>query len=237
MDVSMLQVENLCLRAGEFELRDVSVNVGPQEYFVLMGPTGSGKSLFVKCVCGLIRPTAGKICIEDKEITFLEPRFRRIGYVPQDGALFPHMDVAKNVTFSLRVRGLSQAKALKQLEPLIETLSLQPLLERSTMNLSGGERQKVALARALAGKPKLLILDEPVSALDQPTQREVCGELRRVQRQLGIPIVHICHNVVEARYVSDCVGVLVQGRLVQTGPLDDLISKPTNDAVERLLKT
>ena len=233
----MLQVENLCLRAGEFELRDVSVNVGREEYFVLMGPTGSGKSLFVKCLCGLIRPTAGTIRIEGKDITSLEPRFRSIGYVPQDGALFPHMTVAKNVTFSLRVRGLSQVKALRQIEPLIETLSLRPLLERSTLNLSGGERQKVALARALAGKPKLLILDEPVSALDQPTQREICGELRRVQRQLGIPIIHICHNVVEARYVSDCVGVLVQGQLVQTGPLDDLISKPTNEAVERLLKT
>ncbi len=231
----MLEVRDLRLAAGDFRLRDVCLRVEEAEYFVLMGPTGSGKSLLAKCLCGLIRSGGGSIRIEGEEVTFLEPRLRRIGYVPQDCGLFPHMDVAGNVTFSLRVRGVGRAKALERIAPLIETLSLGPLLRRSTLNLSGGERQKVAVGRALAGAPKLLILDEPVSALDRPTQRDICGELRRVQRQLGIPTIHICHSVDEARCVSDRVGVLVAGRLLQTAPLAELIRRPADDAVARLL--
>lgn len=231
----MLQVDKLQLRAGDFQLHQVTLRLAPGEYFVLMGPTGSGKSLLAKCVCGLIRPGGGRVLIDGRDITSLAPRFRRVGYVPQDGGLFPHMNVAKNITFGLRVGGLSHAKALKRAERLIQTLSLRPLLDRSTLHLSGGERQKVAVARALAGEPKLLILDEPVSALDGPTQREVCAELRRVQRQLGMPTIHICHRLYEAQAVADRVGVLVAGRLVQTAPLAELIAQPASPAVARLL--
>jgi len=231
----MLRVENLCLRAGDFQLKEISLRMEPGEYFVLMGPTGSGKSLFIKCLCGLIRPTAGRIFIGREEMTARQPRFRRIGYVPQDCGLFPHMSVGGNITFSLRVRGMRRSKALKRIAPLVETLSLGPLLGRSPVNLSGGERQKVAVARALAGEPKLLILDEPVSALDEPTRREVCRELRRVQRQMGILTIHVCHSVVEARQVSDRAGVIVQGRLAGTGTLAELASHPADEAVKRLL--
>ncbi len=233
----MLRVEDLQLRAGDFRLKDIQLRVGPKEYFTLMGPTGSGKSLLIKCLCGLIRPAGGRIFIAGREVTSLEPRFRRIGYVPQECGLFPHMDVARNITFSLRVKGVRGEKASKRIEPLIETLSLGPLLGRSTTTLSGGERQKVAVARALAGDPQLLILDEPVSALDEPTRREVCLALRRVQRHLGVPTIHICHSVVEAKLVSDRVGVLVGGKLVQTGTLEELIREPAADSVRRLLNT
>ena len=231
----MLRVDKLGLRAGDFELREISLRIAPGEYFVLMGPTGSGKSLFVKSVCGLIRPAEGDIFIDDRDITDREPRFRHIGYVPQHCALFPHMTVARNITFALCLKRVSHKRALEQLASLIDTLALRPLLGRSVTTLSGGERQKVAVARALAAGPKLLVLDEPVSALDEPTRREVCTELRALQRKLNIPTIHICHSVVEARLVSDRVGVFVDGRLAQTGDLDTLTASPANDAVARLL--
>ena len=231
----MLRTDRLSLHVGDFDLSEISLEIAPDEYFVLMGPTGSGKSLFVKCVCGLSRPASGRIFVDGKDVTTRAPRFRNIGYVPQHCALFPHMTVAKNITFALCLKGVKHPAALEQLAPVIETLALGPLLDRSVANLSGGERQKVAVARALAAGPKLLVLDEPVSALDEPTRREVCIELRTLQQKLHIPTIHICHSVVEARLVSDRVGIFVAGRLAQTGDLDSLTAHPATDAVARLL--
>ncbi len=246
--MTMVAVRDIRLQAGAFELRGVSLNVDAGEYFVLMGPTGSGKSLLVKCICGLIRPLAGTVTIANVDVTRAEPRHRRVGYVPQDSGLFPHMNVARNLTFPLRVAPgrrsrwlggagtMSHKLALTHVAPIIEMLSLAPLLDRSPSTLSGGERQKIAVGRALASNPKLMVLDEPVSALDEPTRRETCRELRRVQQELGVPTIHICHNVAEAEIVADRVGVLLDGRLVQTGALADLLREPAEEGVARLLK-
>lgn len=231
----MIRTEKLCLAVGDFQLRQVSLEVRSGEYFVLTGPTGSGKTLFIKCLCGLIRPLDGRAYLNGKDITELAPRRRSIGYVPQDCGLFPHMNVEKNITFSLRVRGLSRAEARQRIMPLIETLALGRLLKRAPESLSGGERQKVAVARALAVRPQLLLLDEPVSSLDMPTRHEVCAQLRNVQRQLRISTIHVCHSIDEAREVSDRVGILIDGKLVQTGSLSEVIDSPANSAVRRLL--
>ncbi|MCP4375281.1 MAG: ABC transporter ATP-binding protein, partial [bacterium] len=182
----MLNVRNLGLQVGSFELRDVCLDVQPREYFVLMGATGSGKSLLIKSICGLIRASAGQIIIDGRDVTHLPPRSRSVGYVPQDSCLLPHLSVLRNVTFALEVAGHSKKHAAWEIGPIVESLGIGGLLNRSTVNLSGGERQKVALARALAGKPKLMLLDEPVSALDEPTRREICTVLRRVQREFGV---------------------------------------------------
>jgi ABC-type sugar transport system ATPase subunit len=231
----MIDVRGLSLRAGTFRLREVSLHAAPGEYFVLMGQTGSGKSLLIKCICGLIRPVAGMVRIGGRDVTRLEPRLRRVGYMPQDCGLFPHLTVLKNITFSLEARGLARRHAVRAVGPLVEMLGLGRLLARSPRSLSGGEQQKVALARALAGRPKALLLDEPVSALDEPTRRDVCAELRDVQRSLGIATVHVCHSLEEARSVADRVGVLHEGALHQTGPVEELSARPATDAVARLL--
>jgi len=231
----MIRIRDLSFRAGDFRVRDVSLDVAPREYFVLLGPNGSGKTLLVSCVCGLVRAEAGTIEIDGLNVTGAEPRLRRIGYVPQDYGLFPHMDVAANVTFPLRARGVSRATALGQVSPVVETLHLERFLGRNPATLSGGERQKVALARALAGRPKLLVLDEPVSALDGPTRVEVVEQLRRVQREFGVATIHVCHSLDEAMAVADRAGVMIEGRLVQTGLLEALMAAPANEAVARLL--
>ncbi len=231
----MIKVDGLTFHAGGFRVREVSLDIAKGEYFVLLGPNGSGKTLLIKCLCGLIRSAAGSIVIDGEDVTHLKPRLRNIGYVPQDYRLFPHMDVARNVTFALRMHGMSHRHALEEIAPLVEMLRLRPLLDRSPIGLSGGEHQKVALARALALRPKLLLLDEPVSALDDPTRRDVCAELRRVQREFQIATIHVCHSFEEAVMVSDRAGVMFNGRLVQTGTVHTLLRQPSNETVARLL--
>ena len=231
----MIDVRGLALRAGTFRMHDVALHVDDGEYFVLMGPTGSGKSLLIKSICGLKRPSGGTIHIGGRDVTRLEPRLRNVGYMPQNCGLFPHLNVLKNVVFSLRSRGMRRAAAVRQARPLIEMLHIEHLLDRRVRDLSGGESQKVALARALAGRPNLLLLDEPVSALDEPTRREVCAELRRVQQRLGISTIHVCHSLEEARSVADRVGVMHAGTVHQTGTVEQLSTDPKTKAVARLM--
>jgi len=231
----MLRVRNLELRIGDFELRDVCLDVEPREYFVLMGATGSGKSLLVKSICGLIRAGGGRIAIDGRDVTGLAPRLRRVGYVPQDSCLMPHLSVRRNVAFALEVAGASKAHAARHIAPIVESLDIADLLDRSPVNLSGGEKQKVALARALASSPQLLLLDEPVSALDEPTRHEICGVLKRVQRQFEISTIHVCHSRQEAASLEDRVGVMADGALIQTGRLAELTDNPASGAVQRLL--
>ena len=233
----MIKITSLSLNVGEFSLRKISLTVAEGEYFVLLGPTGSGKTLFLECLCGLIRPEAGQIEIDGRDITNLPPRLRRIGYVPQDYGLFPHINVKKNVIFGHRTSGISYKESCKLAKPTIEMLSLGPLLNRSPMTLSGGERQKVALARALASRPHLLLLDEPVSALDEQNRQSVCRELRRVQRELSVTTIHVSHNIEEALSVADQAGILRNGELVQRGPVLELLRKPKTEFVARFFCT
>lgn len=233
--MNALEITGLTLRAGSFAVRDVSFTVGEGEYFVLMGMTGSGKSLLLKALCGLAQISGGRVRLHSRDITSLEARFRNIGYVPQDGGLFPHLDVLRNITFPLTVAGMRPAAARWAVEEIVTSLALEKLLARSVAYLSGGERQKVALARALARRPELLVLDEPVCALDEPTRRDTCRELRRVQKEFGVATVHVCHSRDEAALVSDRVGVMCEGRLLDVGTLEELASGSVHGAIQRLL--
>jgi ABC-type sugar transport system ATPase subunit len=230
-----LELVDLTLRAGSFAVQSVSLTVGAGEYFVLMGMTGSGKSLLLKAICGLARVRAGRVRLYGRDITELEPRFRHIGYVPQDGGLFPHLDVLSNILFPLTVAGMKPAAARAAVAPMVASLGLDELRARCVAYLSGGERQKVALARALARRPELLVLDEPVCALDEPTRRDTCRVLRRVQKEFGVATVHVCHSRDEAALVSDRVGVMSAGRLLGVGTLEDLAARSNHEAVQRLL--
>jgi len=231
----MIYVRGICLTAGSFHLRKVNLHVRAGEYFVLMGRTGSGKSLLLQSICGLLRPSAGSIAIDGRDVTHLEPRDRNLGYMPQDTGLFPHLSVWRNITFSLRVRGTGRKEARRQAEPLVKMLGVQPLLGRDCPRLSGGEKQKVALARALARNPKVLLLDEPVSALDEPTRADVCADLRRIQKALNLTVIHVCHSLAEAG-IADRVGVIEAGQVQQAGSLAELHDNPATEAVARLMR-
>lgn len=232
----MLQVEGLETIAGSFRLRGVTLTAPSGSYGVLLGPPGSGKSVLVETICGLRAPTAGRILIDGDDVTHDEPRDRRVGYVPQDYVLFPTKKAVDNIIFGLRSRGVSREDALSQIQWVVDLLHIELLLDRWPATLSGGEQQRVALARALAIKPRLLLLDEPVSALDEGLRERVCRDLRHFQRELGITTIHISHNLEEALAVSDWAAILNNGQVQQCGPMGDLLRRPRNEMVARFLR-
>ena len=177
----MIHTDKLLFRIGEFQLDQVSIEVLKGEYFSLLGPPGSGKTLFLECLCGLVRIASGHIYIDGTDVTDIEPRARGIGYVPQDYALFPNLSVERNISFGLRVNNRSREEINNKVRRSAEMLGIRHLLKRSIYGLSGGEKQRVALARALVMEPKVLLLDEPVCALDEATRQEVCIQLHNIQ--------------------------------------------------------
>ena len=231
----MIRADRVQYEIGDFAL-NVSLEVGHGEYFVLLGASGAGKTLFLESLAGLRRLRAGSIQVGEEDVTAAPPGARRIGYVPQDWVLFHHLDVRGNIAFGLKVRRVSRPKREKEVRRLAEMLGLGALLDRRILGLSGGEQQRVALARALAARPSTLLLDEPVSALDEPTRDTVCRELVKLQRKADVSVLHVCHSFEEARLVADRIGVLCRGRVVQVGTADELMQRPADTYVARLLR-
>jgi len=228
----MIRAEEIYFSIGTFELRRLSIDIAEGEYFILLGPPGSGKTIFLECLCGLKKIRSGRIIIDGCDVTALEPRRRGIGYVPQDYALFPHLSVERNITFGLRVHGYAEMNIIET----ADLLGIRHLLSRSVDGLSGGEKQRVALARALVLKPKILLLDEPVCALDEVTRQQVCAQLSDIQRRLGLTTVHVSHNLEEAFSVADRAAILHDGLLQQVGTLDELLRRPNSEFVARFMR-
>jgi ABC-type Fe3+/spermidine/putrescine transport system ATPase subunit len=228
----MIRAEEITFSIGTFELCRLSIDIAEGEYFVLLGPPGSGKTIFLECLCGLKKIQSGRIRIGGRDVTSLEPRSRGIGYVPQDYALFPHLSVERNITFGLRAHG----RAETDISETADLLGIRHLLSRSIDGLSGGEKQRVALARALVLKPRILLLDEPVCALDEVTRQQVCAQLSDIQHRLGLTTVHVSHNLEEAFSVADRAAILHQGLLQQVGTLDELLRRPKSEFVARFMR-
>ena len=222
----MIQVEKLAMRVGQFVLRDVSFTIPTGRYGFLMGKTGSGKTTILEAICGLKPVAGGCIRLMDRDVTRLKPAVRGIGYVPQDGALFPTLSVREHLAFALSVRRWSQDAILERVDELAELLGLTRLLERTPHGLSGGEAQRVALGRALASHPSVLCLDEPLSALDDETRAEMCEVLLNVRKRTGVTILHVTHSLEEARRLADHVFVLQDGKLVSQAELTTQRSQP-----------
>lgn len=232
----MIRAEHISFSVGDFHLRDFSLEVDKGSYFVMLGPPGSGKTVFLECLCGLRRVGGGRIFIDGRNVTKLEPRLRGIGYVPQDYALFPHLSVSQNIGFGLKAQHCSRDDISSKVGIIAEMLGISSLLGRRVTDLSGGEKQRTALARALVMEPKVLLLDEPVCALDEETRQSVCAMLHHVQRELGLSVVHVSHNLEEAFSVADSAAILNEGVLQQFGALDALLRKPENEFVARFMR-
>ncbi|GAB6167170.1 ATP-binding cassette domain-containing protein [Thermostilla marina] len=229
----MLEIHKLALSVGAFALKELSLTIDDGEYFVLLGPSGSGKTLFLESLCGLTRIDAGRIVLDGVDITRLEPRHRRIGYVPQDYALFPHRTVRRNVGFGRRRQ--VDGKAEVGVDLLMERTGIAHLADRKPARLSGGEKQRVALARALAISPRLLLLDEPVSALDELTREEILPYLKTLHRQIGAMTIHVCHNFSEMMAVADRVGLIFGGKLLQVGKPREILERPRTVAAAKFV--
>lgn len=227
----MIKLAGLLNRFPGFSLGPIDLHIAAGEFFVLLGPTGSGKTVILESIAGLKRPDSGNIILDGHDVTSIPPEKRYVGIVYQDQSLFPHLSVQENIVFGLRYQRQRMKSNSKGLEAIIETLGLNTHLNKSTRDLSGGERQRVALARALAIEPRVLLLDEPLSALDPSFRGEIQQLLKQLHTSLDTTFVMVTHDFNEAYYLADRVGVLTKGTLEQTGSVREVFLRPKNKSV------
>lgn len=232
----MISVRHLSLRLGEFSLRDICLDIREKEYFVVLGETGAGKTLLIESIAGLLRPQEGEVWVGGHNMTYLRPEDRRVGYLPQDYALFPHLTVKQNIAFGMKIAKRPAQAIAEKVAELAGLLRINHLLERDVIHLSGGERQRAALARALAIEPAVLLLDEPLSALDEQTRETLCGELRRVHEEFGTTTVHISHSFEETLALADRIAVVNAGKIEQVGAPTEVMSRPASRFVASFVR-
>jgi ABC-type sugar transport system ATPase subunit len=199
----MIRCENICWAAGDFVLQNVCFEVPPRSYAVLMGRSGSGKSSLLEILCGLRTPLSGRVFLDGVDATCLPPAKRRLGYVPQDSALFPTYSVRENLEFAPLLQGCNRSEVRERVARLAEQLEIAHLLNRQPGQLSGGERQRTALGRALAAQPRILLLDEPLSALDEDLQTGLRTLLRSIHQAHPLTVLHVTHSRAEAQQLAD----------------------------------
>jgi len=216
-------------------LEDVSVDVPTGQRLAVLGPSGSGKSTLLRVVAGLQPTTAGRVLLDDRDVTSVPPYRRGVGLVFQDAALFPHRDVAGNVGFGPKVAGLDAHARRSRVTEALELVGLAGAENRVVTTLSGGEAQRVALARSLATRPDVLLLDEPLGSLDGPLRLRLQEDLRALFERLSLTAVHVTHDVGEAFALGDRVAILREGRLAQVATPEALWARPADDWVARFL--
>jgi putative spermidine/putrescine transport system ATP-binding protein len=216
---------------------DVDLTVGDGEFFTLLGPSGSGKTTTLRMIAGFERPDAGRVTLGGADITQLPPYQRDVNTVFQDYALFPHMTVAENVGYGLKVKGVPRRERATQVAEVLKMVRLDGYGDRKPVQLSGGQRQRVALARSIVNQPKVLLLDEPLGALDLKLRQEMQVFLKALQRNLGMTFIYVTHDQEEALTMSDHVAVFNEGRIEQVGSPGDVYSRPATEFVAGFVGT
>jgi putative spermidine/putrescine transport system ATP-binding protein len=233
--VQFIQVSRLF---GEVTAVDrVSIDIADGEFFSMLGPSGSGKTTCLRLIAGFEQPSAGSIRIHGKEAAGLPPYLRDVNTVFQDYALFPHMNVRDNIAYGLKVKGVGKAERIRRADEAMSMVALHGYGTRKPVQLSGGQRQRVALARALVNRPRVLLLDEPLGALDLKLREQMQSELKKLQRQLGITFIFVTHDQTEALSMSDRVAVFNQGRIEQIDTPRNLYMKPATTFVAEFVGT
>lgn len=207
-------------------LKPTSLKIMPGNYYVLLGPSGGGKTTTLRLIGGLIRPSQGKIFINGEDVTRKPPNKRNTSMVFQNYALFPHMSVAENVGYGLRLRKQANSEIARQVDEMLELVGLSGYQQRMPHELSGGQQQRVQLARSLVLHSDILLLDEPLAALDAKLRKSMCYELKRIQEQVGITFIHVTHNQEEAMTIADRIAVIAAGDLIEEGSARDIYEKP-----------
>ncbi|WP_212525770.1 ABC transporter ATP-binding protein [Actibacterium sp. MT2.3-13A] len=215
---------------------DFSIDIERGEFFTMLGPSGSGKSTILRMIAGLEQPDSGQILFEGRDLTHAPPWERQLGMVFQQYAIFPHMNVQGNVAYGLRRSGLSKTEIDARVEELLDLVGLSGFAPRRVAQLSGGEQQRVAIARALAPRPAILLLDEPLSALDEKIRREMQAELRAIQQRTGTTFIYVTHDQEEALTMSDRIAVLNAGRYVQCDRPEAIFKRPRTPFVARFFR-
>ena len=215
----------------------VDLEVASGDFFTLLGPSGSGKTTTLRLIAGFERPDSGRVELAGADVTGTPPYERDVNTVFQDYALFPHMDVVDNVAYSLRVRGVGKSERAQRVEEALRVVQLSGMGDRKPLQLSGGQQQRVALARALVSEPRVLLLDEPLGALDLKLRQEMQIELKRIQREVGITFVYVTHDQEEALTMSDRIAVFNEGRIEQVAPPAELYERPATEFVAGFVGT
>ena len=225
--MNFLEIEDLSIDLGEFKLTNVNLKIKKGDYLTIIGPTGSGKSILLETIAGFYKPERGKIYLERKDITNLSPEKRNMGIVYQDYALFPHKNVFGNIAYGLKKRVKNKDKVKEEVTEIAEILNIAHLLHRKPNTLSGGEQQRVALARALIVKPKLLLMDEPFSALDVKTKENSRKLVKKVISEYRTTVLHVTHDFGDIWSLANRVAVVKNGKLLQEGSIDEIFRRPT----------
>ncbi len=224
-------LENIVKRFGKVVAVDhINLEVHDKEFLVLLGPSGCGKTTTLRIIAGLEFPDEGRVYIDDKDVTDLEPKDRDVAMVFQNYALYPHLTVRDNIAFPLMIRrkqlGLTREEIYRRVLDVAKLLRIEELLDRKPGQLSGGQQQRVALARALIRRPKVWLMDEPLSNLDALLRLQMRAELKRLQREIGITTIYVTHDQAEAMSMADRIAVMNHGRIVQVGTPDDIYFRP-----------
>ena len=222
----MIKIKNISKSLGEFFLRDINLDIKNGEYFMILGPTGAGKTILLETIAGIYRPDKGKIIMHGKDITYIPSKNRSISMVYQDYMLFPHLNVEQNIAFGLRLKKTPKEVIKDEVDKHSKLLNVYHLLHRYPATLSGGEKQRIAMARAMVMKPHALFLDEPLSALDAQTRDNLRQELKKIHSITKATIVHVTHNFEEIFSLADRVAVMNEGRIIQVDKPDDMFRKP-----------
>lgn len=224
---ALLRLENLKKSFdGNPVLKGICLDVMPGEFVTLLGPSGCGKTTTLRIIAGLLEPDAGRVFLDGKDITHLEPEKRDVNTVFQNYALFPHMNVEKNISYGLRIKGAKKSEWQKKVSEMLSLVQLEGYEKRMPSQLSGGQRQRVAIARAVVLNPRLLLLDEPLGALDLKLRRQMQQELKDIQRRLGIAFIYITHDQEEALNMSDRIAIMRDGHFEQIGTPEEIYERP-----------
>ncbi|MGW7194742.1 ABC transporter ATP-binding protein [Streptomyces chryseus] len=233
-----VRLDGICKKYGDsYAVRDLCLDIAPGEFFSLLGPSGCGKTTSLRMIGGFTDPTEGAILLGGKDVTALSPNKRNVNTVFQSYALFDHLSVADNVAFGLKRKGVGRAAIRERVATMLDRVQLGSLAGRKPATLSGGQRQRVALARALVNRPQVLLLDEPLAALDLRLRRQMQIELKQIQREIGITFVFVTHDQDEALTMSDRVAVMSEGHVQQCGTPEDVYERPANSFVASFMGT
>ena len=227
----MIRIENISRDWKEFKLMNINLEVEDDEYFVILGPSGSGKTMLLELIAGIWYPDSGKIYMNDKEVTLLPPEQRGVGFVYQNYMLFPHKTVFENIAFGLSIRKRNKEEIKTEVEGIMDLFGISHLANRMPRTLSGGEQQRTALARALIIYPKLLLMDEPLSALDRITREELIIEMKGINKKFDTTIIHVTHNFDEALALADRIAILRHGEISQVGDTTEIFRHPKDKFV------